>query len=56
LTASSAKPVTVALLQTTSMYGVEWGLIAAVSLLAVLPGVVLVAFVSKYIARGFLVG
>jgi glycerol transport system permease protein len=56
LTASSAKPITVALLQTTSMYGVEWGLIAAVSLLAVLPGVVLVAFVRKYIARGFLVG
>jgi glycerol transport system permease protein len=56
LTASSAKPVTVALLQNVSMFGVEWGLIAAVSLFAVLPGIVAVAFVRKYIARGFLVG
>jgi glycerol transport system permease protein len=56
LTASSAKPVTVALLQNVSMFGVEWGLVAAVSFLAVLPGVVFVAFVRKYIARGFLVG
>jgi ABC-type glycerol-3-phosphate transport system permease component len=38
------------------MFGVEWGLIAAVSLFAVLPGIVAVAFVRKYIARGFLVG
>jgi len=56
LTASSSKPVTVALLQNVSMFGVEWGLIAAVSFLAVLPGVIFVAFVRKYIARGFLVG
>lgn len=56
LTASSAKPVTVALLQNVSMFGVEWGLIAAVSLLAVLPGIIAVVFVRKYIARGFLVG
>jgi len=56
LTASSSKPVTVALLQNVSMFGVEWGLVAAVSFLAVLPGVVFVAFVRKYIARGFLVG
>ena len=56
LTASKTKPVTVALLQTVTMYGVEWGLVAAVSFLAVLPGVVLVAFVRKYIAKGFIVG
>lgn len=56
LTASSSKPVTVALLQNVSMFGVEWGLVAAVSFLAVLPGIVFVAFVRKYIARGFLVG
>jgi glycerol transport system permease protein len=56
LTASTSKPVTVALLQNVSMFGVEWGLIAAVSFLAVLPGVIFVAFVRKYIARGFLVG
>jgi glycerol transport system permease protein len=56
LTASTAKPLTVTLLQNVSMFGVEWGLIAAVSFLAVLPGIVFVAFVRKYIARGFLVG
>lgn len=56
LTASSAKPITVALLQNVSMFGVDWGLIAAISLLAVLPGIVFVTFVRKYIARGFLVG
>lgn len=56
LTAASAKPVTVALLQSVTMAGIDWGLIAAVSTLAVLPGVVFVVFVRKYIARGFLVG
>ena len=38
------------------MFGVDWGLVAAVSSLAVIPGIVFAAFVRKYIARGFLVG
>jgi glycerol transport system permease protein len=56
LTAASAKPVTVALLQNVSMFGVDWGLVAAVSSLAIIPGIVFAVFVRKYIARGFLVG
>jgi glycerol transport system permease protein len=56
LTAASAKPVTVALLQNVSMFGVDWGLVAAISSLAIVPGVVFAVFVRKYIARGFLVG
>lgn len=56
LTAASAKPVTVALLQNVSMFGVDWGLVAAVSSMAILPGIVFAVFVRKYIARGFLVG
>ena len=56
LTASSAKPIVVVMTRTVSASGLDWGVLAAAGVLTILPGVAVVWFVRKHLAKGFAMG
>jgi glycerol transport system permease protein len=56
LTAISAKPVAVMLTSTQGGEGWDWGMLTAVGVLTMVPGVVVVYFIRNYIAKGFAMG
>lgn len=56
LTASVAKPIGVTITVAMGAEGVQWGLLAAVGVLTLIPGAVVVYFVRNYIAKGFALG
>jgi glycerol transport system permease protein len=56
LTASGAKPIVVAMTRTVSASGLDWGVLAAVGVLTVLPGLAVVWFVRGYLVKGFALG
>jgi glycerol transport system permease protein len=56
LTASAAKPIVVVMTRTVSASGMDWGVLAAAGVLTILPGLVVVWFVRRYLVRGFALG
>jgi glycerol transport system permease protein len=56
LTSIDAKPVGVAMTQTESASGFDWGLLAAAGVVTLIPGTLVIWFVRKHIARGFALG
>jgi glycerol transport system permease protein len=56
LTGSATKPIAVVMTRTVSASGLDWGVLAAAGLLAILPGVAVVWFVRRDLARGFAMG
>lgn len=58
ITSVGAKPITVQLLITMGRvgYGVEYGLAASAGVITIIPGLVLVYWAKKYIAKGFTLG
>lgn len=58
VTRNAAYPLTVQILtmKTSMMYGVGWGQTAAAGVISIIPGIILLYFVRKYIARGFVLG
>ncbi|MEM7079975.1 MAG: carbohydrate ABC transporter permease [Pseudomonadota bacterium] len=56
LTGAEAKPIVVAMTRTVSASGLDWGVLAAVGLLTVVPGLLVVWFVRKDLVRGFALG
>lgn len=56
LTASEAKPIVVAMTRTVSASGLDWGVLAAAGVLTILPGLAVVWFVRRHLAKGFALG
>jgi glycerol transport system permease protein len=56
LTSVDAKPIGVAMTQTESASGFDWGLLAAAGVVTLIPGALVIWFVRKHIARGFALG
>ncbi len=56
LTASEAKPVVVAMTRTVSASGMDWGVLSAVGVVTILPGLALVWFVRRHLVKGFAIG
>ena len=56
LTASAAKPIAVVMTRTISASGLDWGVLAAAGVLAILPGLAVVWFVRKHLVKGFALG
>jgi len=56
LTASAAKPIVVAMTRTVSASGLDWGVLAAVGVMTILPGLAVVWFVRGYLVKGFALG
>ena len=56
LTAVAAKPIAATMTRTASTSGYELGLLAAAGSLTIIPGAIVIYFVSNYIAKGFALG
>ena len=56
LTSVSAKPIVAVMTKTASTSGYELGLLAAAGALTLIPGVIVIWFVRKHIAKGFALG
>ena len=56
LTGVEAKPIVVTMTRTISASGIDWGVLAAASVVTILPGLVLVWFVRKRLIQGFALG
>lgn len=56
LTSTYAKPIGVAMGRTQSATGIDWGLLAAIGSLTIVPGALVIYFVRKNIAKGFALG
>ncbi len=56
LTSVSAKPIVAVMTRTASTAGYELGLLAAAGALTLIPGVIVIWFVRKHIAKGFALG
>ena len=56
LSGASSKPIVVVMTRTVSASGLDWGVLAAAGVLTVLPGILVVWFVRKDLARGFALG
>ncbi len=56
LTASEAKPIAVVMTRTVSASGLDWGVLAAAGVLTIVPGIAVVWFVRRHLARGFALG
>ncbi|CFL72738.1 carbohydrate ABC transporter permease [Bordetella pertussis] len=56
LTSINAKPIVATMTRTVSASGMDWGVLAAVGVLTIVPGVIVIWFVRHYIAKGFAMG
>ncbi|MCG8642148.1 MAG: carbohydrate ABC transporter permease [Desulfobacterales bacterium] len=56
LTSTNAKPIASVMTLTTAADGIEWGMLAAASVLTIIPGAIVIWFVRNYIAKGFALG
>lgn len=56
LTSVSAKPIGAIMTRTEGAAGQDWGLMAAASVLTIVPGVIVIWFVKNHIAKGFALG
>jgi glycerol transport system permease protein len=56
LTASDAKPIVVVMTRTVSASGLDWGVLAAAGVLTIMPGVAVLWFVRRHLAKGFALG
>jgi len=56
LTSVAAKPIVAVMTKTASTAGYELGLLAAAGALTLIPGVIVIWFVRKHIAKGFALG
>jgi len=56
LTSVAAKPIVAIMTRTASTSGYELGLLAAAGALTLIPGVIVIWFVRKHIAKGFALG
>ncbi len=56
LTSVDAKPIAATMTRTVSAAGMDWGTLAAAGVLTIVPGAVVIAFVRRYIAKGFAMG
>ncbi|HET8789797.1 MAG TPA: carbohydrate ABC transporter permease [Modicisalibacter sp.] len=56
LTSVEAKPIVVQMTSTISAAGIDWGLLAAAGVVALLPGIAVIYFVRNHVAKGFALG
>lgn len=56
LTSVNAKPIVAQMTRTVSASGVDWGVLAAAGVVALLPGIAVIYFVRNHVAKGFALG
>ncbi len=56
LTAVDAKPIVAQMTRTVSASGIDWGVLAAAGVVALLPGIAVIYFVRNHVAKGFALG
>ncbi|SHF41160.1 glycerol transport system permease protein [Modicisalibacter ilicicola DSM 19980] len=56
LTSVDAKPIVAQMTRTVSASGIDWGVLAAAGVVALLPGVAVIYFVRNHVAKGFALG
>lgn len=56
LSGAETKPIVVVMTRTVSASGLDWGVLAAAGVLTVVPGVLVVWFVRRDLAKGFALG
>ncbi|GAA5179734.1 MULTISPECIES: carbohydrate ABC transporter permease [Halomonadaceae] len=56
LTSVDAKPIVAQMTSTISAGGIDWGLLAAAGVVALLPGIAVIYFVRNHVAKGFALG
>jgi glycerol transport system permease protein len=56
LTGPKAMPLAVQMATTSSATGLDWALLSAAGVIAIIPGVIVIWFVRNYIAKGFALG
>ncbi|MEG3116767.1 carbohydrate ABC transporter permease [Salinicola sp. 4072] len=56
LTSVDAKPIVSQMTRTVSASGIDWGVLAAAGVVALLPGIAVIYFVRNHVAKGFALG
>jgi len=56
LTTVNAKPIVAIMTRTESASGQDWGVLTAAGVLTIIPGILVIWFVRKHIAKGFALG
>ncbi|WP_397428127.1 carbohydrate ABC transporter permease [Pontimonas sp.] len=56
LTGPQAMPLAVQMSTTSTAAGLDWALLSAAGVIAIIPGVIVIWFVRNYIAKGFALG
>ena len=56
ITSTDAKPISAAMTRTVSSSGTDWTLLSTAGVMTIIPGVLAIWFVRKYIAKGFALG
>lgn len=56
LTSVDAKPIVAQMTRTVSAAGIDWGVLAAAGVVALLPGIAVIYFVRNHVAKGFALG
>jgi len=56
LTSVDAKPIAAQMTSTITASGIDWGLLAAAGVVALLPGIAVIYFVRNHVAKGFALG
>ena len=56
LTGPQAMPLSVQMSTTSTAAGLDWALLSAAGVIAIIPGVIVIWFVRNYIAKGFALG
>jgi len=56
ITSTEAKPISAAMTRTVTSGGLDWTLLSTAGVMTILPGILAIWFVRKYIAKGFALG